>query len=303
MGRAAHGLQHRGRGVLEGDVEVGQDLAFGHQRQHVVDVRIGIDVVQAHPGAELAEGLRQIEEAGLERRALPGALGVLDVEAVGAGVLADDQQLLDAGLHQALGLGHHVRGGAAGEVAAQLRNDAERAAVVAAFGDLQIGVVARREAQALGRHQVDERIVQRRHGVVHGRHDGLVLVRAGDGEHARMRGADAVLLDAEAAGDDDAAVLGHGLADGVEALLLGGVEEAAGVDDDDIGAGVVAGDLVALGAQARDDALAVDERLGAAERDEADLGRGFAARAGGALRRGLRAGAGFQGGGGHGPGL
>ena len=105
-------------------------------------------------------------------------------------------------------------------LAAQVRDDAERAAVVAALGDLQIRVVARREAQALGRHQVDEGIVQRRHGLVHGSHHLLVLVRTGDGEHARVLGEDAVLLDAEAAGDDDAAVLGHGLADGVEALLL-----------------------------------------------------------------------------------
>ena len=111
--------------------------------------------------------------------------------------------------------------GPAVEIAAQVRDDAERAAVVAALGDLQIGVVARRQPQALGRHEVDERIVQRRHGGVHGLDHLLVLMRAGDGQHARMALADAAFLDAEAAGDDDAAVLGHGLADGVEALLLG----------------------------------------------------------------------------------
>ena len=38
-------------------------------------------------------------------------------------------------------------------------------------------------------------------------------------------------------------LLGHGFADGVEAFLLGAVEEAAGVDDDDVGAGIVAGAL------------------------------------------------------------
>ena len=60
-----------GRGVLEGDVEVGQDLAFRHQRDDAVDVRIGIDVVQAHPGAELAQRLAQIEEARRQRAARP----------------------------------------------------------------------------------------------------------------------------------------------------------------------------------------------------------------------------------------
>ena len=38
-------------------------------------------------------------------------------------------------------------------------------------------------------------------------------------------------------------------------LRLGAVEEAAGVDDDEIGAGVLARELVTLRAQARNDAL------------------------------------------------
>ena len=58
--------------------------------------------------------------------------------------------------------------------------------MVAAFGDLQIGVMARGELEALFGHQVDERVGHRRRGVVHGLDDLLVLVRAGDGEHARM---------------------------------------------------------------------------------------------------------------------
>ena len=202
---------------------------------------------------------------------------------------------------------HHVRGGAAGEVAAQLRDDAERAAVVAAFGNLQIRVVARRQAQAFRRHQIDEGIVQRRHRLVHGGDHLLVLVRAGDGQHARVRRADARLLDAEAAGDDDAAVLGHRLADGVEALLLGRVEEAAGVDHHHVGAGVVGRQLVALGAQLGDDALGVDQRLRAAERDDADarrglglgaadFGRGLGGRPAGSFGGGLRHGAACSGG-------
>ncbi len=206
-GRAAHGFEHGGRGVLEGDVEVGQDLALGHQRDDAIDVRIGIDVVQAHPGAELAKRCAQILEARRQRAALPLALRVLEVEAVGARVLADDQELLHAGFDETLGLGHHVRRRAARKIAAQGWDDAEGAAVVAALGNFQIRVVARREAQALRRHEVDVRIVQRRHGVVHGGDDLLVLMRAGDGEHAGVRGADARFLHAHAAGDDDAAVL------------------------------------------------------------------------------------------------
>jgi hypothetical protein len=72
---------------------------------------------------------------------------------------------------------------------------------------------------------------------------------------------DQVVLDPEATRDDDLAVLGERLADRVERFLDRGVDEAAGVDDDEVGAGVVLGGLVALGAQLREDALGVDERL------------------------------------------
>ena len=53
----AHGFEHLGRGVLKGNVEVGQDLAFRHQRQHGVHMRVGVDVVQPHPGAKRAQRL------------------------------------------------------------------------------------------------------------------------------------------------------------------------------------------------------------------------------------------------------
>ena len=52
---------------------------------------------------------------------------------------------------------------------------------------------------------------------------------------------------------------------------LGAVEKAAGVDDHQVGAGVRTSEFIALRAQAGDDALAVDQRLRAAERDEAHL--------------------------------
>jgi hypothetical protein len=88
------------------------------------------------------------------------------------------------------------------------------------------------------------------------------IVRAGNGEHRRVPALDQVVLDAEAAGDDHFAILGERLADRLERFLHRGVDEAAGVDDDEVGAGVVLGGLVALGAQLREDALGVDQRLG-----------------------------------------
>ena len=148
-------------------------------------------------------------------------------------------------------LAQHVVGRARHQVAAQFRDDAEAAAVVAALGNLQIGVVPRRQLDALRRHQIEMRIVDRRQCAMHGLQHALILLRARDRQHAGIGRLDLFGFGAHAAGDDDLAVLGHGLADGAERFLLGAVEEAAGVDDDDVGAVMLAGQLIALGAQPR----------------------------------------------------
>src|SRR5262249_31491850 len=57
-------------------------------------------------------------------------------------------------------------------------------------------------------------------------------------------------------------------ADGGERFRLGAVEKAAGVDHREVGAGMGTSEFIALRAQAGHDALAVDQRLRAAERDE-----------------------------------
>ena len=88
-----------------------------------------------------------------------------------------------------------------------------------------------------------------------------------------MHGGDLLRLGAHAAGDDDLAVFRHGGADGGERLRLRAVEKAAGIDDGEVGAGMVARQLVAFGAQPRDDALGIDQRLRAAERNKGNAGR------------------------------
>ena len=71
---AAHGLQHGGRGVLEGDVEVGQDLALGHQRHHA---RRRAGRGRRSAGAPRRRACRapaaRSRKWARERRALPGA--------------------------------------------------------------------------------------------------------------------------------------------------------------------------------------------------------------------------------------
>jgi hypothetical protein len=72
--------------------------------------------------------------------------------------------------------------------------------------------------------------------LVHLVHDLFGGVGAGDGEHLRVGRQHHVVLGAQAAGDDDLAVLGEGFADGVEGLFDRGVDEAAGVDHHEVGA-------------------------------------------------------------------
>ena len=94
--------------MLEGNVEIGQHFAVRHQRQNVVHMGIGIDIVQPHPHAERAERLGKTEEARLVILPAPGALGVTEIEPIGARILRDDEKLLDARGNEALGLAHDV---------------------------------------------------------------------------------------------------------------------------------------------------------------------------------------------------
>ncbi len=246
--------------------------------------------MQPHPslylGDDAAEFARQVGHVRFDLAAFPGAGLVADVDAVGRRVLADHEQLARAGRDELLRLAQDRVGPPAGEIASQAGDDAERAAVVAALRDFQVAVVTRRELQ-LGvldraaplRKQVlraDEVEIGRprhRRGRVDRAYDLLVLMRARHREHAGEARADGVGLLAHAARDDHAAVLRDRLADRLQAFFLGGVEEAAGVDQHHVGALVIGRHRIALGAQAGQDALAVDQVLRTAERDHAHAGR------------------------------
>ena len=105
---------------------------------------------------------------------------------------------------------------------------------------------------------------------MHRRHNALIGLRTGDRQHIGVFLADDLRLGAEAASDDDAAVFRKGGTDGVERLVARRIEEAARIDDDEVGAVMLAGDLVAFGAEPRDDALGIDERLRATKTYETD---------------------------------
>ena len=234
-------------------------------------MRIRIDVVQAHPHAQLRQAFAQFSHARAVRLAVPFVLGILHVDAIGAGVLRDHQQFPDPALDQLLGLDQHLVDGSRDQVAAHRRNDAEAAAVVAAFGNLQIRVVLRGQFDADVRHDVEEAVALRRQCGVHRIHHADVVLRSADRKHVRIRLANQRLALAEAAGDDDLAVLVQGGANRIQRLLHGRVDEAAGVHHHGIRLAIAGHDFVTLDLQLGQDALGIDQRLGAAEADETDL--------------------------------
>ncbi len=129
-------------------------------------------------------------------------------------------------------------------------------------------------------------------GEAGGFEDGFEFSGADDGVHLRNVFADLIAVPLhQAAGDDEACglaalfalVLDH-LEDGVDGLLLGGVDEAAGVDDDDVGVFGVGGEFAAGAVEQAHHDFGVDEVFGAAERDEADAWASLRLRGSGVLR-------------------
>ena len=87
--------------------------------------------MQPHPDAEFAEFAGEIEKFRPHLAVLPWARRVFEIDAIGRGVLRNDQQFLDAGGHQPFGLAQHVGGRPRDQIAAQFGDDAEGAAIVA----------------------------------------------------------------------------------------------------------------------------------------------------------------------------
>src|SRR5262249_31458909 len=61
-GWSFHPAQHGRCGMLKRNIEIGQDLALCHQRDDLVHVRVWVDIMQPHPGAELAKRAGEIEK-------------------------------------------------------------------------------------------------------------------------------------------------------------------------------------------------------------------------------------------------
>ena len=99
--------------MLERNVQIGRQQPFGHQRDHIINMRIGIDIMQPDPRgmavnrAQSAQFASQIGHMRTHLRALPFARFVSDVDAIGRGILTDHQQFFRPGRNQLFSLAQH----------------------------------------------------------------------------------------------------------------------------------------------------------------------------------------------------
>ena len=84
---AGHAFEHIWMSVLKGNIEIGQDQPLSHQRDQMAHMRVRVDIMQPHPSAQLPQFAGQIGDM----RAQISLGSRLNINAIGAGVLGDDQ--------------------------------------------------------------------------------------------------------------------------------------------------------------------------------------------------------------------
>ncbi|CDE48212.1 putative membrane-associated oxidoreductase [Sutterella sp. CAG:351] len=273
--RTGHTAKHIGVRVLKRNIEVREDLPFRHQRNNAIHHRVRVHVVEADPETETAELDAEVFKTGMHGAAARERELIAEVRTVGRCVLRDHHDFLHAVFLQAPGFTHDGVHRAGVKLAAELRNDAERAVIVAAFGNLKVRVVLRGQTDTAARNEIEVRRVRSRKVLMHELHHILLFLRSQNAEH---RGVPLhheirpvrVLLPAEASHHDHAAVFTGRFGDRAEALLNRLVDEPAGIHDHEIRIPVVIDDRIAFAPELRNDALGVDKRLGAAKGHKTD---------------------------------
>jgi hypothetical protein len=256
------------------------------------DLGVARDLLHEAVGDVARVAVEQADPVDLRVLELPKQLIedqlLVEVEPVGRRVLGDEVDLLGAVGRELVDLAPDDLHGLRAELAADLGDHAEGARMVAPLREPDVRGVARSEADPvavdlelgqLGGDEIERpggfRLLQDRGA------DLGDLLPVGDAQD-RVDAVEALLevgpvALGKAAGDDHgleptlALELDHGL-DRVHRLLLGGGEEAAGVDDDDVRLLVVGAEVESPLGQVSQEDLAVHEVLGAPERDEGDAG-------------------------------
>ena len=274
MGTALHAFEDKRAGMLQGHVDVLHERFVGGDGiEQLLRDLIWIGVEETDPFGEFGGDL------GETREELSQAVFETEVFAVTSGVLTDQIDFANAHGEHAGGFVDDALEATAAEVPAKLRNDAEGAGVIAALGNLYVGRVAGSGEDAFG-----EIVIEVGTG---GELLGLEAFAKGSDSFEFVGAEDGVdignvLLDIgpeafdETAGDHEALgfagsfVFGH-FQNGVDGFLLGGVDEAAGVNNDDVGIGRLGSKLVAVCHELAHHDLGINEIFWAAETYKSDF--------------------------------
>ena len=269
-----HAAQDHIIDVLDGQIQVLADV--GGVRDHVQQTLVGLIGV----AVEDAQPVHAVDGGGLAHQLGQGGM-LLPVRAVAGGILGHQDVLTHALPGK---LTHFTQDGvlAAGAVmAADQRDGAEGAAVVAAVADAGVGGVGGggqhpvmlEEVEALGTQAV---ALMRAHRRVDGVGQLIVLVHAHQQVNLGNFLQEGLLVPLGQAArhhQQPAAaglfVAGH-LQDGVDGLLLGGLNEAAGIHHQHVSLGGVAGEAEATGFEQAQGGFGVHAVLVAAQGDHAD---------------------------------
>ena len=207
------------------------------------------------------------------------------VVAVGGGILGHQHQLLHAFVGQPAGLGQAVLHGAAAQRAANQRNGTVVAAVVAALGNFQIGIVmgggdhpsTAQGKIGLGAIVLPVLVLRAAAQPVDDLGNGLVGADAHHRIHLGNLGADLMLVPlGQAAGNHHLQVgvlflIGAGVQDILDGLSLCTLNKAAGVHDDHIRQAQVGGGGVAGSDETVAHHVGIHLIFGAAQRNDCDI--------------------------------
>lgn len=303
VGLAVHLVEHVVGDVLQGNIDIAGDFGtLGDGLDEFIGPMRGVGVEEADPEVAF-EFIESAEEGGegfaSGRVDAGGGFGALAealplVHAKVSGVLGDEIDFLHALGDEAFRFAHDGVLGAGTVLAANLWDDAEGAGVVAAFGDLDVGHVIWREAEAgggvvgdvarLGGDGVERAVFGEVafEGLANDGGDVGDLVEADKGIDFGKKAGEIFLESlGKATGDDDLLFFAggvflagvHGFDDGADGFVFGDIDEGAGIDDEGVSHLGIGHDRHTFILKVSEHDLGVDEVLGATEGNESDLSR------------------------------
>ena len=173
----AHALEHATVAVLNGYVDIGQNLGrVAYGRDELVSHALRLQVEHTHPTPHGSHDGCHLTKKGCERLRLP------EIAAPDAGVLTDQYYLTYAALDQRLYFRDNILCRARAIAAADVGNGAEGAIPVAALGNLHEGACPIDGPQDLPGRSLPC-IVRKPQDLVDDRHDRIFLVSPNESSH------------------------------------------------------------------------------------------------------------------------